>query len=507
MKLDKLAGYQLAGYYTEEEKTRLAEQQKYWNENIAGKKFRERTVEELTAIGEEADEIKQAVFERYKDARTTQQIVKDAKEIIDATEQADFLAVLKERRQQIESLKASGATAEALAPLEEYAKENFANCFSLLLYRVYWQATALEEKSRTQYNRVQDYARKRAGLWYVEENPINIPILHAKATDAFSTMSSQNASIDPITGNATIEKGGAKLIISGYTDIKGKLGISTDKLLTNAVAELTRRGNISKAGEARQVSFNLKNYARKIGYEVDEETKRTPEEQAKEKKRVKNNLDNARKAIKADLEILQGAKITIEKPTGGKVKDFESLNFVTRTAISSGDIEVSFSPELADYLTRQNLITQYPAGLWKIDGRATNAYKIGRKLALHANIDANIERNTQNIISVSSLLGVTDLPTIEDLRRTNNRNWQRLIKEPFLTALDELKRAGVLYDAELTHGKGRKLTDEEAYNLTDYNKFIELYLTFELANEKDHGERLARKKERKKPAKKKRGRK
>ena len=108
-------------------------------------------------------------------------------------------------------------------------------------------------------------------------------------------------------------------------------------------------------------------------------------------------------------------------------------------------------------------------------------------------MDSNQIKGTADRISVPNLLAVTDLPSYEEVQRKDRGHWENRIKRYFEEALDTLTQEGILKDWEYTHAKGVPLTDEEAANITSYNKFIKLYLHFTPADEGDHAERIAAK--------------
>ena len=117
-------------------------------------------------------------------------------------------------------------------------------------------------------------------------------------------------------------------------------------------------------------------------------------------------------------------------------------------------------------------------------------------------MDSNIIIGTYNRLKVSTLLKHTNLPTIEKLKNekyNNSRQWPTRIKEPFEKALDALT-GYVITNWEYVKPKGEPLTDEEAYNITDYEGFIDLLVQFEIKDAPDHSDRLARRAEEKKAA-------
>ena len=207
-------------------------------------------------------------------------------------------------------------------------------------------------------------------------------------------------------------------------------------------------------------------------------------------------------------------KWTWQEKVRGKGADFDSVILLERVAIRKGYIIMEFGRNMAEYL-KQLPLTQYPQGLLAIDARSENAYRLGLKMAEHYSIDNNQLKGTADRLKVSTLLAVTNLPTIEDLQNEkpdDSRHWDRRIKEYFEKALDALT-GKVIKGWEYVKPKGEPLTEEEAYNITDYETFASLLVQFELLEAPEHKDRLARRaKEKqaaaaKKAAKEKRGRK
>ena len=491
-------------YWTVEELKRLEDIQREQNSliiTITKERVEENTLNATLMskwhrLEEQANRLKAEVEDRYIKAHSKKAILADVEEIVNAIEKADFQARIAEQITQIATLKAEGASEDSLSVLREYTVENFKNCYDYILYYLRVQLNALaDDEAGT--DKAIAIVEKRVALWYVKTNPAYLPMAHGKATDAFSFMSTKNATIDKI-GNATIDKFGVQLVILKLTELHATLGVSTDKLFSTAVATFTKLNDFRhlKGKEPRrEVTLDLKEYAQLLGYDVIEHETQTPEEAEREKKRAKNQLDNARKAIKKDLDIIHASTLTWEEPIKGKARDFERISLVTHTGIRNGEIKIAFSPEIASYLAERNLITQYPTKLLGISGRQPNAYYIGKKLAEYCNIDNNQIRGTNELISIPALLAVTDLPSYEYIQQTDRGHWENRIKRFFEDALDTLTQEGILKDWEYTHAKGVPLTDEEACNITSYEDFAKLYLHFTLTDKVYHSDRLEAKRE------------
>ena len=501
-------------YWTEEDRQRLEEIQRgqdslitaLTTERVETNRPNLNQLNKWHRLEEDANRLRAEVEDRYIKAHSKKAILADVEEIVTAIEKADYLARVAEQISQIATLKAEGATEDSLATLRTLATENYINCYNYVLYFLRVQLNALAEDEEGT-DKIRAIVEKRVALWYVKPQPAYIPMAHGKATDALAFMSTKNAEIDRITGNATIDKFGVQLVIMNMRELQTTLGISTDKLLSTAIATFTQHNDFRhlKGKEPkREVTIPLREYAQLLGYDVEEHETSTPEEAEREKKRAKAQLDNARKAIRKDLDIIHASTLTWEEPIKGKARDFARVSLVTFTGIRNGEIKIAFSPEIASYLAERNLITQYPTKLLKISGRQPTAYYIGRKLAEHYNIDNNQIRGTHDRISIPKLLEVADLASYEEVQKKDRGHWVERIKEPLEQALDTLTQEGVLKDWKYTHARGVDLTEEEAYSITSYEDFIKLYLHFTPADKVDHTERITAKQEARAEARKKR---
>lgn len=331
----------------------------------------------------------------------------------------------------------------------------------------------------------------------------NMPMYHGKATDALAVLTHKNLTENPIANKAVLQtaEGDYKIVIQNFDKVKGNLSVNTHKLLSTGIAEFTQINNYGAGGVIPKVTIPFDEYARKLGYKIDEQETDSPEAAAKEKRRALEAKKKAKTRIRQDLELLGAMKWTWQETIKGKGADFDSVTLLERVAIRKGYIIMEFGRNMAEYL-KQLPLTQYPQGLLAIDARSENAYRLGLKMAEHYNIDNNQIRGTANRLKVGTLLTVTNLPTIEELqneKQDNSRQWYARTKEPFEKALDALT-GKVISNWEYTRAKGEKLTEEEAYNITDYETFLSLFVQFELLEAPEHKERLARRAKEKKAA-------
>ena len=490
-------------YWTDEERQRLAEIRTAIDEAVNNLNMERRAgnkapIEQIKALhAQNAKEYKlyDEVETRYIKATSKKAILDDVRDIVNAIEKEDFLDYVAHRISELSMLK---SPEDAPPILRKLAEENFENCYEFILYALRVQLNAIGDHDEDRLDKVRAIVEKRVALWYVKQHPDFLPMAHGKATDAFALMSNRDAVIDRITGNATIDRFGVQLAIAKLNELHATLGVSTDKLLSTAIATFTQQNDFrhTKTKEPRRdVSINLKEYAQLLGYDVEEHETGTPDEAEREKTRAKNQLDNARKAIKKDLDILQASTLTWEEPIKQSVRNFDRISLVTRTKLENGHIRIWFTPEIAGYLAERNLITQYPTKLLRISGRQPTAYYIGRKLSEHYNIDNNVIRGTNDRISIPSLLKVASLDSYEEVQKKDRGHWVERIKEPLEKALDTLTQEGVLRDWKYTHAKGVDLTEEEAYSITSYEEYEKLYLHFTPADKVDHTERIEAKQE------------
>lgn len=346
------------------------------------------------------------------------------------------------------------------------------------------EINALEKNSKATQRASADLTRWTASYW---------PSLHGKASDAMSLMPKQAIQVDPYSEAGSITSKDVKLIIRELDKISGKMGVSTHKLLSMAIAVFTGLNNTG-LGSQRDLKTGrafipLKAYAAKCGYDVYEHPTTSAAEEEQEAKRAKNALDNARKKIKKDLQFLLAARLSWEEKIRGKSRNFDEINILGRGSIRNGQILVEFSSSMAEYLLQLPL-TQYPASLLKVDERNNNAYSMGLAMAEHYSMDGNHIMGTANLLKVGTLLQYTSLPGIDDIR-AQRKSWEERLKEPFEKALDELTRCGLLADWRYSKSKGEELTFDEATNFTEYEDWAGTLIYFELKDAPDHTVRIA----------------
>ncbi|MFY9262358.1 MAG: hypothetical protein WAO49_01800 [Arcanobacterium sp.] len=341
-----------------------------------------------------------------------------------------------------------------------------------------------------------------------EISPLNdfYYMYHSKPTNALISMSSKNAKSKDLYGkNAIIEKDDVKLEIIDFNSIRGALGVSTNKLLSAALIEFTKQNteaDLTKNNINTRVSIPLKDYALACGYEVEEKITKNmnKEEIEKEKERASNALKYVRKQINKDLNILFASKVSWKETSKRfKNKDFMDYRFIVGKGIRKGRIHIEFYSGFSDNMVQQ-AITPYPLALFKVDAGKPTAYAIGRKMATHYGMNNNIIKGTYNRLKVQTLLDVTDLPTLENVRQSRN-SWYERIKEPLENALDHLTSKEVNFLKDWTYCKplGKTMTKEEA-NFTNkpFEEWANTLILFEVVDAPSYKDRLKQLEEKKK---------
>lgn len=318
-------------------------------------------------------------------------------------------------------------------------------------------------------------------------------IKHSPITDLITRSLTQNA-LQSMDGDSSIVPfDQASFLLTTYGGFD-KFTIGADKLYQAGVAELTKQN--PGRGKADNVEVEVKIPFRKFAsFNYDIEVHPVPESitdpakikefEDKERKRVKEALKTARKRIGKDLKILLKTSLSWDDKEG----PVAGLNILQDFTIgpTDGYITLTFTNRLASYLLNQP-ISQRPTALFYLGAKDINSYNIGCKIADQYSNYTNIANERNDRLKVKTLLAVTSLPTMESLQdehgRNNSRQWYSRIKEPFEAALDKLTGL-TIKNWEYVKEKGEPLTEEEAYNITDYETFINLHVKFEPLNEPD----------------------
>lgn len=276
--------------------------------------------------------------------------------------------------------------------------------------------------------------------------------------------------IDPIRKSADVS--GVKIISQNIS----KMGVGEAKIFRYAIAAFTQknsRGTSSQQLHLR-VFLSLNDYARVTNTDISTE----------------DRLKNFKKKLKKNLENLLQKNITFSwsEDIKGKTKNYGGISLISGYSIKGEAITIDFSLGLAEYLVSLPTLVEYPRALYSVNDRNFNAFAIGEAMFQHYSINNNVIRGTEQVLSVQKILEVTSFPSYEKIK-SEKLSWEQKVKEQLEKALDHLYECGFLKDWCYSQAKGRKLTDEEASQITSYEKFVSLYIWYELAEYPEHSKR------------------
>lgn len=284
------------------------------------------------------------------------------------------------------------------------------------------------------------------------------------ALTKFRAITGKTATIDSVTGTATIKQGNFTLTIPNYEQLAG-LKTSTYQLLDAITVALTESG-----AKSPTVILPLSEYMKRRGL--------------KDRKEAKNQA-------KADMEILRQASFTWEEKRGKNTNSFTFVNLADSGEIRrNGDIVFTYGNTFYNVLLGYPVMP-YPSQLQTLSSKKNpNSYYFLRKIAEHKNM--NIGKKNEDLIAVKTLLAVAPfIPTYEEVMQDKGRALTRLIIEPFERDLDALEETiGWTY----CHSNNTPLTDEELATLS-YDVFKDLLIHTEWKDYPDQTARLQRKAE------------
>ncbi|CYU73449.1 TPA: hypothetical protein TZY74_000875 [Streptococcus suis] len=197
------------------------------------------------------------------------------------------------------------------------------------------------------------------------------------------------------------------------------------------------------------------------------------------KTKLKNDSTrkNVRRLINEALEIIYSISIESSEKRCGKKVNFKKMRICQMYECKNSIYTFVFTESFARYLL-SSYIMRFPMSLFRLDERNTNAYSIGRKLALHQSINNNRKKGTNKIISVKILLQTApDIPSIETVRAKNG-SWTERIEEKLVKSLDLLVENGVLEYWNYCNEKGIELSDEQLNGFGHYFIFENLKIEF-----------------------------
>lgn len=283
-------------------------------------------------------------------------------------------------------------------------------------------------------------------------------------------------------------------------------GVPTDKLFRAILGEFMRVNKrtpeINKNAVNTHLHLDMLEYAKATGVNLVEEVKNTPEEQGREKRRIAERKKEFRRKIIEYLENISHEQI---KWKDKKLNEKGAFIILDSYKVNgrTGKIDVvmgqTFSQTLLDIKTP---LTKQHTCLLRVDNNNSTAYQIGLKLQTHYNMYPNVNKGTNTLISISSLLESTSLSTMEELDAIGKTSrWAERIKAPLENALDYLYSQSVgicfLKDYRYSHAKHEPLSEEELIRLDhgedykcemSFDEWKELYIEFEIEEPSENRE-------------------
>ena len=270
----------------------------------------------------------------------------------------------------------------------------------------------------------------------------------------------------------TANVNGVKIISQNIS----QMGVGEAKIFRYALAAFTQRNSTGTSNQKLNLRMflSLNDYAKATNTDISTE----------------NGRKNFKKKLKKNLENLMEKHVSFSwtEDVRGKTKNYGGLSLISGYKISKDAITVDFSLGFAEYLVSLPTLVEYPRALYSVNDRNYNAFAIGEAMFQHYSINNNVIKGTEQMLSVQKILEVSSFPSYEKVKEERH-SWEYKIKEQLEKALDHLHECGLIKDWCYSQAKGKKLTDEEASQITSYEKFASLYIWYELNAYPEHNER------------------
>ena len=270
----------------------------------------------------------------------------------------------------------------------------------------------------------------------------------------------------------TANVNGVKIISQNIS----QMGVGEAKIFRYALAAFTQKNSTGTSNSKLNLRMflSLNDYAKATSTDISTE----------------NGRKNFKKKLKKNLENLMEKHVSFSwtEDVRGKTKNYGGLSLISGYKISKDAITVDFSLGFAEYLVSLPTLVEYPRALYSVNDRNYNAFAIGEAMFQHYSINNNVIKGTEQMLSVQKILEVSSFPSYEKVKEERH-SWEYKIKEQLEKALDHLHECGLIKDWCYSQAKGKKLTDEEASQITSYEKFASLYIWYELNAYPEHNER------------------
>lgn len=206
-------------------------------------------------------------------------------------------------------------------------------------------------------------------------------ILNAPGLNKIFSLSQNSVptKVNPILKNeALFDLYECSLFIENYST-KGTLKLRVFKMLDFLVKCLSDINEYKKNENEKietVIQFSLDEYANLLGKTKNDSTRK-----------------NVRRLINEALEIIYSISIeSSEKRSGNKV-NFKKMRICQMYECKNSIYTFVFTESFARYML-SSYIMSFPISLFRLDERNSNAYSLGRKLALHQSINNNRKKDT-----------------------------------------------------------------------------------------------------------------
>ena len=217
--------------------------------------------QELSDVIENTRNIRRVVLDRYIDSFKSKpsRVLKDVKEIVNATTQEEFIEELNRRKFEI-NRSITGIDAEGSPKVvqdfftdkwQRYFDESTAETYENFYYflgdrcRAQLDVMARYDLDHEEYDKI---LHAFISQWYKKASTVQpIPSPHGKFTDAFAKMGATKPNKDRKADTALYAADSLQAVIKDFEGIKRGLTINAHKLLTVAMGEFANVNNFEIA--------------------------------------------------------------------------------------------------------------------------------------------------------------------------------------------------------------------------------------------------------------------
>lgn len=299
-------------------------------------------------------------------------------------------------------------------------------------------------------------------------------ILQGKPTNALTFTSGKRVTSN-LLDNAEIICNDVQIFIEQFSQVK--LNVQTYKVFDACILKLTKN-----FPHGKNVTDETLLLHKDITISIDEYMTMTG---LKDRKQAYQQLKDAMNTL-YNISFKWEGKIFIkemEHSTNYEIRLAEAMKSSSSTdtltkVLARGSVTLSLSMKMARFLATA-YIMPYPYNLLTINSHKNpHSYFIGRRLALHHNMNIN-KKNAFRISVMALIESLPDLPKYENIIRSNSRSVTQQIIQPFerdLMALEDTY--GILKEWHYCNSNDEPITNKQAERY-DYSTWIEWLISFE----------------------------